>query len=47
MNIKEKDWSLYAEMIRSEQIPAEDLRIIFEENPEFSAWYYECYTTPR
>ena len=47
MNIKEEDWSLYAEMIRSEQIPAEDLRILFVENKEFAEWYFKCFTTPR
>ena len=46
-SIKKEDWSLYADRIRSEQIPAKELSVLFEKNPEFSAWYFKCFTTPR
>ena len=45
--IKKDEWQMWAEMIRSEQIPADHLNKIFEENPKFSQWYFNSYSTPR
>ena len=46
-SIKEKDFTMWAEMIRSDQIPADELHKLFEENPKFSQWYFNSYSTPR
>ena len=34
-------WILYAQMIRSDQIPAKDLYELKNDNPKFFAWYEE------
>ena len=47
VTIKKEDWSMWAEMIRSEQIPSNDLVELFNDNPQFAEWYYKCFTTPR
>ena len=41
--IKRDEWQMYADMIRSEQIPSDHLVFLFEENPEFSEWYFKCF----
>ena len=46
-SIKEKDYHQWAQMIRSEQIPADELHKLFEENPKFSQWYFTSYSIPR
>jgi len=45
--IKEKDFTLWAEIIRSDQVPADELNKLFEENPKFSQWYFTSYSIPR
>jgi len=45
--IKKEEWTTWAEMIRSEQIPADELQKLFEENPSFSQWYFTSYSIPR
>lgn len=34
-----EDWQAVAECIRSDQVPAQDIVAIFEDNPEFAKWY--------
>jgi len=45
--IKKEEWTKWAEMVRSEQIPADELHKLFEENPKFSQWYFTSYSIPR
>jgi len=45
--IKKEEWTKWAEMVRSEQIPADELQKLFEENPKFSQWYFTSYSIPR
>lgn len=45
--INEKDFKMWAEIIRSDQVPADELNKIFEENPKFSQWYFTSFSSPR
>lgn len=43
MTIIPDDYPIYAECIRSDQLSAAEVAKLFEENPEFKAWYLEKY----
>jgi len=45
--IKKEDFQMWADIIRSDQVPADELNKLFEENPEFSQWYFTSYSIPR
>jgi len=41
--IKKKDYQSWADCIRSDQVPADRIYSIWEENPEFYGWYKKQY----
>ena len=47
IEIDKEDYHQWAQMIRSDQIPADELHKLFEENPKFSQWYFTSYSIPR
>lgn len=40
------EYEIYAECIRSDQLSHAEVMQLFEENPEFKAWYLEKYNEP-
>ena len=40
---KKEDWKYVAECIRSDQVKAEDVVAIFNDNPGFEKWYRKEY----
>ena len=41
--MRDKEFQVYADCIRSEQIPASEVYELFKEEPEFAAWYRKKY----
>ena len=41
--IREKEFQVYADCIRSDQVPASEIHELFKEEPEFAAWYRKKY----
>ena len=41
--IKKEDYQSWADCIRSDQVPADRIYSIWEENPEFYSWYKKQY----
>ena len=41
--MREADFQLYADVIRSDQMPAPDVVALFKEEPEFQKWYQAKY----
>jgi len=41
--IKKKDYQSWADCIRSDQVPADRIYSVWEENPEFYRWYKKQY----
>ena len=39
----EDEFQLYADVIRSDQMPAPDVEALFKEEPEFQKWYQAKY----
>jgi len=40
---KKEQWQEVADCIRSDQVPAAEIHIIFETNKEFAKWYKKKY----
>ena len=40
---RKEDWEALATCIRSEQVPADQLSLIFNENQDFAEWYKKEY----
>jgi hypothetical protein len=40
---KREDWKSLATCIRTEQVPADEIVAIFEDNPDFYKWYKKEY----
>ena len=40
---KKEDWQNVADCIRSDQVPAFEIQLIFDTNPEFAKWYKKKY----
>ena len=40
---KKEQWQEVADCIRSEQVPAFETQLIFDQNKEFAKWYKEKY----
>tara|TARA_R110001592_G_scaffold85444_4_gene252604 strand:+ start:996 stop:1166 length:171 start_codon:yes stop_codon:yes gene_type:complete len=45
--VKKEDFKKWADIVRSEQLSTREVVELFEENKEFSAWYFTTYKTPR
>lgn len=43
--IKKEDYQNWADCIRSDQVPADRIYSIWQENPEFYRWYQKQYLT--
>ena len=41
--MREDEFQLYADVIRSDQMPAPDVVALFKEEPEFQKWYQAKY----
>ena len=41
--MREDEFQLYADVIRSDQMPAPDIVALFKEEPEFQKWYQAKY----
>ena len=41
--MRDKEFQVYADCIRSDQIPASEVYELFKEEPEFAAWYRKKY----
>lgn len=41
--IKKTDYQAWADCIRSDQVPADRIHSIWQENPEFYRWYRKQY----
>ena len=41
--MREKEFQVYADCIRSDQVPASEIVELFKEEPEFAAWYRKKY----
>ena len=41
--MREDEFKLYADVIRSDQMPAPDVVALFKEEPEFQKWYQAKY----
>ena len=40
---KKKEWQNVADCIRSEQVPAFEVQLIFDQNKDFHKWYKKKY----
>ena len=41
-----KEFKMYAQIIRSEQMPLAAMMIVFRDEPKFAEWYKKKYFTP-
>ena len=42
-----KEFEMYAEIMRSEQMPLGDMMILFRDEPKFAEWYKQKYFSPQ